>query len=129
MWWMRFFGAIGKGPVGRWAGRKLEILAATDADHIYVENVRSFFNVPSAVAHIMCEEAVDKGVLVKRIGYLCPNDKNILFHLSEEVAPEEVVTCAICEQEDGRQSEFRATDLRTIDVYAVAERESIGTAL
>ena len=97
---------------------QLKAIRAMESDKLYVENVRQFFGVPTENAEFLCEQAVNIGILVKKFGLLCPNDKNIIFVFDDktERLPEHI-TCETCESLEREQSTFDINDLDRIVFY------------
>ena len=117
MWFEKFLDAIDSSWIGNAVERRMELIEKTDPDNIYVENIRSFFRIPRHVAKFFCELAVQEGIFAKRIGYLCPKDKNIAGYVTpgEPVPPS--VICRVCEAEGEEECEFDSRSMKTIEVY------------
>lgn len=116
----RFLNAIDSTWIGDVIRRKLEDVKRTDPDHIYIENIRSFFGFGHATARFFCELAVREGVFLKRIGYLCPRDRNVIRYVSDDETPPDVLHCRGCELEGREDADFPEEDLETIEVYGIA---------
>lgn len=119
MWYEKFLSAIDSSWIGAAVERRLKIIERTDPENIYVENIRSFFNIPFRAAKFFCDLAVREGVFSKRIGYLCPKDKNILKYIAPGDPLPEAILCRVCEAE-GEDYEFDPHQLQTIEIYSVA---------
>ena len=100
--------------------RRVELVRRTDPRNIYIENIRSFFGIPFSVAKFFCDVAVREGVFSKRIGYLCPQDKNVIISAPPGVDLPEQVVCWVCQSEDRDEFEFSTGSLETIEIYSVA---------
>jgi hypothetical protein len=95
----------------------LQTIEQVNPDRIYVENVRSFFNVPRIVAKLLCEIAVVDKSFKKKIGYICPVHKHIIAGFSENEQVPETIICDICEGEECTTFEYKTSDLNTIEFY------------
>ena len=71
---------------------RLKAIEALDPEHIYVENVRSILGLPTGLAKGLCELAVKRGILERRIEVLCPDWVVAAEAPNEELLPAEV-TC------------------------------------
>lgn len=111
--------AIDASWIGSAVERRVRLLDRTDPENIYVENIRSFFNMPFKVARFFCELAVREGVFTKRVGYLCPRHKNIIAYASPDATLPATVICRVCEAEGEEEYEFSPKALQTIEVYSV----------
>ncbi|HEY2292341.1 MAG TPA: hypothetical protein VGM86_16705 [Thermoanaerobaculia bacterium] len=119
MWYEKFLNVIDASWIGKAAELRMELIEKTDPENIYVENIRSFFNMPYRVARFFCELAVREGVFSKRIGYLCPKDKNIAQYIEAGEAVPEAIVCHTCEAEGEEVCEFDPVKLQTIEVYSL----------
>lgn len=119
MWYEKFLNVIDSSWIGRAVERRVELIEGTDPENIYVENIRSFFNMPFRVAKFFCELAVHEGVFYKRIGYLCPKDKNIAQYVEADEDMPEAVICRICQAEGEEAYAFDPAQLQTIEVYSL----------
>lgn len=102
-----------------WLERYLQTINSINPGKIYVENVRSFFKVPTIVARLMCEMAVVDKVFIKKIGIVCPNSdchRIIASYNNESDIPEEI-TCSICENDENKISTFKTAELEKIEFY------------
>ena len=99
--------------------RYLHTIENINPEKIYVENVRSFFKVPSMVARLMCEMAVVDSLFVKKYGIVCPNSdcrRIIESYYDKNSIPEEI-TCEICENEESEKFTFKVSKLEIIEFY------------
>lgn len=96
---------------------KADIMRKTDPDHIYVENIRSFFNMPHRIARLMCEMAVREGVLEKMIGLKCPKCHRIIQSLPYEDVLPETLSCIICEMNEEEEFVYNVQDLQQVIYY------------
>lgn len=84
--------------------------------NIYVENIRSRMDVPYRIAKEKCDEAVTKGILMHKIGLICPNDNRILASYDNPQQIPATLTCDICEAEE-KTHEFDTEYLKRINFY------------
>lgn len=87
--------------------------------NIYVENVRSLYNISTSKARVLCEMAVQDDVFVRRFGLVCPNtdcQRIIASYDSLESIPD-TITCEICEMEGKEQFSFDTRDIQIIQFY------------
>ena len=119
MWFDKFLTIIDSSWVGRAVDKRVEIVRNTDPENIFIENVRSFFDMPFGVARFFCDLGVRAGVFKKKVGLLCPRDKNIIAYLSPDEETPTQVLCLVCEAAEEEQYEFEGRSLEAIDVYSV----------
>jgi transcription elongation factor Elf1 len=93
-----------------------QLMASTDPDRIYVENVRSFFKLPKKVAWLLCEMAVKEGYFKKEIALTCPNCQRVIKTV-KQVDKNEKISCINCEINEESIYEFRAEELNKIEFY------------
>lgn len=97
------------------AGKEAAI-AKLNPEKIYLENVRAALGVSAMTAKLICETAVRRGVLRKRIELVCPDGSVAASAEREDELPETVK----CWQEDGDnflQVEFAKSDLQKVFFY------------
>lgn len=87
-----------------------EALARLNPNKIYLENVRSIFNISSKSAQRYCETAVRQGVFLKFVEVVCPNGSIAASAETESRLPE-TVSCWM--QSDGNYEEtiFKTSEL------------------
>lgn len=98
---------------------KEDIIEHTNPDRIYVENVRSFFNIPFKWAKYLCEVAVRHKYFVKKYGVECKNSdcsRIIAVYNSVDEIPE-FLTCSTCEMDLDKNFEFDKKNLNIIEFY------------
>ena len=97
----------------------LRTIENIDPGKIYVENVRSMYNIPRFAARLLCEMAVVDNIFIKKIGVICGNEEcnRVIdqFNSNEEIP--KIISCDICESEDREHSSFNTADLRRIEFY------------
>ena len=102
---------------GRETQLKIMEMLEAEPDKLYVENVRAFFDVPRENAEYLCDQAVKAGILVKKIGLSCPNDQRIIAVLDGNVAPDEIISCDVCQSLEMEKSSFNPGELGQITFY------------
>jgi hypothetical protein len=121
MWYLKLLQRIDSGVIGRFVSDKQQIIENTNPNRIYVENVRSFFQVPTAVAKHLCEVAVRTSVFEKFIAVECPNEDRIIKSYRSEKEIEEVIKCASCELKGEERFEFKKTECKRIEYYKLVD--------
>lgn len=102
---------------------KAKVIEETDPDRIYVENIRSFFSIPTKWAKYLCELAVKQRVFRKKYGVMCKNDtcnRIITVYDTLEQIPQNL-DCLLCELE-GKEHIFDKKDLQVIEFYQLIEK-------
>ena len=97
--------------------RKSELMAKTDPNRIYVENVRSFFHVPHSVAKFFCEMAVKEGYFKKKTAIVCPNNSCGRVIKSVDSIDNDIFKCKNCEMNEEIQCEFDIDSVKKIEFY------------
>lgn len=115
----KFFNIIDSSFLGRIIAKKQEIIEMTDPERIYIENIRSFFNMPYTLAKGLCELAVKEKVFKKRVGYLCPNEDcdRLLKSFDLSANEQEILTCYQCQLKQKENFEFPLNQLDSIVYY------------
>ena len=93
----KFFQIIDNSFIGRFINKRLELVDATNPDRIYVENIRSFYNLTTPVAKVFCEMAVKEKLFKKRIGVECPNCGKLIIHFSNISDIPDTILCDNCQ--------------------------------
>ncbi len=90
--------------------RNPELLSRLNPDKIYLENVRSIFNISSKSAQRYCDTAVRQGVFLQFVEVVCPNGSVAASAESESSLPK-TVSCWM--QSDGNYDEkiFKTSEL------------------
>ncbi|WP_353076695.1 hypothetical protein [Flavobacterium sp.] len=104
--------------------RKAEIIKNTDPDRIYVENIRSFFNLPYGVAKKLCDMAVRQNFFYKKYGLYCKNDdckRIISVYDNIEDIPNQI-ECFICQANEKEKYSFDKNELEIVEFYQLIER-------
>lgn len=90
---------------------------------LYVENVREFFGVSFKNAQFLCEEGTREGLLVRKIGLLCPNDQRIIYVVENEHSePPEEIACDVCEDLERERSSFKPSELDRVMFYTLPSK-------
>jgi predicted RNA-binding Zn-ribbon protein involved in translation (DUF1610 family) len=97
--------------------RKLDLLSLTDPDRIYVENIRSIFNLPTKVAKFLCEVAVRSGEFEKMYGIKCPNCGRTIKVSAEVKNLPKTFTCTVCEALEEETCVFDTADSMIFTFY------------
>ena len=105
--------------------RKTDILSHINPQRIYVENVRSFFNLNYRVAKFFCEMAVKQRYLRKRYGVICPNEDchRLITSYSSKAEIPKMIKCEVCEQLERDRFEFYITPKDIMEVYQLTEKK------
>lgn len=104
---------------------KALIIEKTDTDRIYVENVRSFFNIPTKWAKYICKLAVRQGIFRKKFGVRCKNescDRIIVVFNNEEEIPL-TIECLHCQIDGKYDFSFNSKDLEIVEYYQYLEND------
>jgi hypothetical protein len=99
--------------------KRAQLIRSTDPERIYVENVRSFFNITTALAKGFCEMAVKERLFRKRIGLECPTCKRLVLTLGAEEKLPVLIRCEQCEAHEEERFEFRSEEMRQIVFYQI----------
>jgi hypothetical protein len=118
----KFSDIIEQSPIGISVAKRRKLIEETDPHRIYVENIRSFFNIPKSAAVYLCNVAVRQGVFEKHIGYLCPNDDchSMLADVPARSNPPDELQCFNCEALEREPYVFNSKDCRIIEFYSLA---------
>lgn len=119
MWLERFSQLIDASPIGAAVERRKEILRNTDPQRIYVENVRRFFGIKTALAKALCELAVREGLFIRCVAILCPTDERVVEEPCGDDPLPETVHCDVCEGFNRERSDYPITECRRLDFYRV----------
>lgn len=107
----------------RFFNKKVSIVEETDPDRIYVENVRSFFNISTRLAKYLCKIAVRQGIFRKKIAVECKNGNctRIIEVFDKEEDIPENIKCFMCELEGESEYTFRTSELNIVEFYQYIE--------
>jgi hypothetical protein len=117
MWLNRLFSIIDKTAVGKVISNKQGIIESTDPDRIYVENIRSFFNLPFSVAKYLCDMAVKSNLFKRKVGVECPNCGRLIkvYENLNEIEPK--IHCEVCELNEEEKFDFESQNLKKVTFY------------
>jgi hypothetical protein len=114
---MKFLDIIDRSFVGRLVQSRLNILEQTDPNRIYVENIRSFYGLPTFAAKYLCEKAVEKGLFSKRYGVVCPNEGRLIITAGNVSELPQTVYCSSCEVLENDRYEFALEECQVEEFY------------
>ncbi|TBO36377.1 hypothetical protein [Pedobacter kyonggii] len=117
----KFFLTIEKSSIGRFFANKVRLINQLNPQRIYVENVRSIYNIPHFAAKLFCEMAVIEGIFIKKIGVECKNNdcERIIISVENTNQLPDIISCKNCEILERNQFEFSKNELKTITFYAL----------
>lgn len=107
----------------RFFDKKATIVEETDPNRIYVENVRSFFNIPTRWARYLCTVAVRQGIFRRKFAVECKNQnctRIIKVYDKREEIPVELI-CYTCELDGQSEFSFNTSDLNIVEYYQYLE--------
>lgn len=107
--------------------KKAKIIENTDPDRIYIENIRSFFNVSVRFAKFLCETAVKRGYFEKKIAVECPNEncKRVIKVYDDITELPNELACVICEEEGEEIFSFEKSQFKIVEFYKLVKDEHI----
>jgi|WetSurMetagenome_2_1015567.scaffolds.fasta_scaffold09787_2 hypothetical protein len=103
--------------IGRQVDKKGFVYFDTDPNRIYVENVRSFFNLTTSSAKLLCKIAVRRGLFRERKGVFCPNCHVLIKSYSPREIIEEPILCEICQLNEEEKYSFSKTEVKIMEYY------------
>lgn len=116
MWYLRFFQIINNSFIGRFVDKRVELVAHTDPDRIYVENVRSFYNWSTPVAKMFCQMAVKDNLFKSKFIVECPEcDKSFVFDSRSDVP--DYIECENCVLLENDKTGFLRGDCNVTEFY------------
>ena len=121
----KFLRIINNSIIKKFVDKRVSVLKNTNPQRIFVENIRSFYNMPYSVAKMFCEMAVRSGLFRKKIGVVCPHSncgRIVMVVDSEEEIPS-VLNCEVCEGLEREGAEFRPTKKDIITFYQLIKHE------
>ncbi|AOW10033.1 hypothetical protein [Flavobacterium gilvum] len=110
--------------------KQAQIIENTDPDRIYIENIRSFFNIPTRWAKFLCKLAVRQGIFRKKFAVECKNEncnRIIKVYDNEEEIPTDL-SCLTCELEGQTDFSFKTKDLNIVEYYQYIENGNTKTS-
>jgi hypothetical protein len=102
---------------------KLDIIRNTNPNRIYVENIRSFYNISTFEAKFFCDLAVREGLFIKKYGVTCPNKscRRIIATFSDKKAIPKKISCSICESSGEDYFEFDVRPENIVTFYQLKQ--------
>lgn len=120
MWLKKFFQIIDKTPIGKFVDKKIELIESTDPDRIYVENIRSFFNLSTPIAKLLCEMAVKDKLFKKKVGVECPNCGRLIHSYNSNKEIPTRIKCDTCELLEKENYVFSEEKIRKVTFYKLS---------
>jgi hypothetical protein len=119
----KFLNLIDRTPVGTTINKRIDIIEKTDPDRIYVENIRSFYNLPYFAAKALCEIATKEHIFKKKFGLICPNNdcRRIIHSYELNEKPDNTITCTQCLLDEHENSTFDTSTLEIIEFYQLQD--------
>lgn len=116
---MKFFQIIDNSFIGSFIDKRLEVISATDPERIYVENIRSFYNIPTSVAKLFCEMATRENLFKKSYAIECPNDscQRVISTVDLKSKVPNRIVCDNCLLLEKDKYEFEKKDFKVIEFY------------
>jgi hypothetical protein len=98
--------------------RQTRALEETDPDRIYIENIRSIFNISSRWAKYICKIAVRQGILKRKFAVECKNNDclRVIKTFDNEFDIPEIIECRTCELE-GQEFILYTKELNIVEYY------------
>lgn len=120
----KFFQIIDESFIGRFVGKRLDIVNATDPKRIYVENIRSFFSINYGLAKYLCEMAVKQGIFSKYFAVECPQCNVIIKSFDDKnFIPNEII-CEHCQLLEKEKYKFTNKEFLVENVYKLIDESS-----
>lgn len=124
MWLHKFFQIIDNSFVGRFIDKRMDLIGATNPDRIYVENIRSFYNLTTPVAKTFCEMAVKENLFKKRVGVECPKCGKLIGHYASEIDIPENIVCDTCQLLEEDNYNFKKSEIVETVFYQLNKQSS-----
>lgn len=121
---MKFFQIIDNSFIGRFVDKRLDLIASTDPERIYVENIRSFYSLTTPLARTFCNMAVKEHLFNKHFGVECPNEscqRIITSYTSKDELPE-IIECEHCLLLEKDKYQFRKNEYNVIEFYKLNKK-------
>ncbi|MCG8253188.1 hypothetical protein [Tenacibaculum finnmarkense] len=119
MWLQKLFQIIDKSSIGHFIDKRLDLVKATDPKRIYVENIRSFFNISTPIAIVFCEMAVKQNLFKKRIGIECRNCGKLIVHFNTTTDLPNKITCDNCQLLENEKYEYDKNEINKLIFYQI----------
>jgi len=127
MWLEKLFQKIDNSFIGKFIDKRLDLIKATNPERIYVENIRSFYNLSTPFAKFFCEMAVKENLFKKRIGVECPTCDKLITHFSSERDFPQQITCDNCQLLEKDKHHYSKDEIKRLVFYQL-NTESCGNA-
>lgn len=75
---------------------KMQLLSEVNPDRIYVENIRSLFNLSTKVTKMLCEMATKEGFFHKKYGVYCSNCGRLIKSYDSKLNINTEIKCDLC---------------------------------
>jgi hypothetical protein len=116
---MKFFQIIDNSFIGRFVDKRFDLIASTDPERIYVENIRSFYSLTTPIAKTFCEMAVKEHLFNKHFGIECPNEncQRIIASYTRVDDLPETITCEHCQLLENDKYQFDTNEYNVTEFY------------
>jgi hypothetical protein len=117
---MNFFQIIDDSFIGKAIDKRLNLVASIDPERIYLENIRSFYNIPISIAKLFCEMALKENLFKKGFGIECPNDScnnRLIATYNDKREVPDTILCESCQLLEKDKFEFNANEFKVIEFY------------
>jgi hypothetical protein len=119
---LKLFHIIDNSFIGRSVEKRMNILASTDPNKMYLENIRSFYHIPKSLAQLLCNMAVKERLFIKKIEITCPHCGRCLMEVDKRSEIPESISCDVCELNEVENFEFNPTKLTTMEFYSLNKK-------
>jgi len=101
--------------------KRIKIVEGTEPGKIYIENVRSFFNLPQKSAEFICDYGVAIGMFKKKFAFTCPNCDSIIETTSNIGSVNHQIKCENCLMQELDDFQFDPSQLTPKQYYLLVE--------
>lgn len=102
--------------------KKADLLESLDPDRIYVENVRSFLNLPTKAAKLLCEMAVKQRLFKKKHGVYCPTCDRLVKSFDNLDEVDSTFECDVCRELEEPQYQFNKSEMKILTFYKLLDK-------
>lgn len=119
---MKFFQIIDNSFIGKFIDKRLNLIESTDPERIYVENIRSFYNISTPVAKIFCEMATKERYFEKFFAVECPNEAcgRVIATFGTENEIPNIIGCDQCQYLERDIHEFKTGEYKIVEFYKLS---------
>lgn len=117
MWLEKFFQIIDNSFIGKFIDKRLNLIESTNPDRIYVENIRSFYNLTTPIAKLLCEMAVKENLFKRKVGVQCPNCGRIVKQYNSESEIPSEINCETCQLLEEKHYSFTNSEITKTIFY------------